>query len=137
MKTTLNTTKKWVALEKALDVAEKNRAEAAADAEHDVAVAEWWKAEGEAMWRFRTVIPGGFMGEEVNVIRYTRYQEQYMPFVAIKNGKDWLGEYEIEATVSGLTGRDWKNDGGVRINPYSSSSHRGKTIQDVLYSITH
>ena len=128
-------TAETIAADKKVAEAEKNRAEAAADAEHDVAVAEWWKAEGEALWNAAIEIPGGFMDEKVFIIRYTRYQEQYMPFIVIKNGKDWMGKDEIEAAVGGLTGRKYKEDKKASINTYSNSNLRGKTIQDVLYAI--
>jgi hypothetical protein len=91
------------------------------------------------MWEDRLVIPGGFMGENVYVIRFTRYQESYMPFVIIETKANiWdNGKEEFIATVGGLTGRKYEEDKKASISTYSSSGIRGKTLQDVLYSITH
>jgi len=104
-------------------------------------IEEWWINEGKAMWDARVVLPEAFMDEKVNIIRYTKYQETYMPFVIVRLvDYMWNDTTEYELHVGGLTGTRYKNEDGTEyssISTFSSSTIRGNTLIETLYSLTH
>jgi len=118
------------------------RAEAEAkDRQFKAEVAEWWNETGKAMWDARVTIPGGFLGKEVNLIRFERHGEQRMPFVIIeKETEMWGGNKTVlRANTGGLCGQVREADSGCNtsVSTYSTSSITGDTLEDVLYSVVH
>lgn len=106
------------------------------DTERRAAVDAWWAGEGQKMWDSRVELPGDFLGSKVNVIRYSRHNEQYMPFVVLSERMGYKGERLIRAKVGGLSGRTFA-DGGPSISTYSQSDSEGATLAEVLYRVTH
>ena len=106
-------------------------------AERAEAIRVWWVADGRAIWNARTTLPEPFLGEIVYVIRYMDRDELRMPFVVLRNERRWDDKPVIEATIGGLTGREYKDEGKKFINTYSSSCTTGSTLEEVLYGICH
>ena len=114
----------------------------AKDRKHAAEVDEWWNAAGQAMWTDRQVIKFTMLDELVNVIKFEKHGEVYMPFVIIQERTRFNGERELEATVGGLHGREYPDSlkpGTTHksISTYSSSTVTGQTLEAVLYSVTH
>jgi hypothetical protein len=113
--------------------------------ERDEAIDNWWDAEGKAMWDARVDIPD-FMGGKVSIVRYTRHNEQYMPFVVVGSRQTFDHEEEVMLTVGGLTGRTYNlnegktNDKGeihTEISTFSHSTIHGRTLKEALYEMVH
>ena len=119
--------------------AEQAKTEAEAkNVEHKAEIAKWWAETGKQMWADAIEVPGGFMGKKVYIIRFTRHNESYMPFVTIETKiNDWSNKAVIEAQVGGLNGRTWEGIKGTNtsVSAYSSNTREGETLEDVLYSI--
>ena len=105
--------------------------------ERRVAVAQWWEESGKDMWDNRQQL-GEFMGEQVAVIRYED-REQRMPMVIVRKRKSWNDKEELEAIVGGLSGHSWQTDEVEKtsVSTYSQSTVTGKTLEEVLYNVTH
>lgn len=130
MQTTQNTTTKTTNTQR--DAADQARQE------KQQLIAAWWDAEGKAMWDARIQVPE-FLGEEVAVIRFTKYRETYMPFVIVRHEKQYDGTWVV-LTTGGLIGSTYRvseTETGKSISTYSSSDVRGQTLEEALYQMTH
>ena len=106
--------------------------------EWETKVTDWWNGDGHRMWNeaLRNQLPGGFLGEDVQVIRYQQYGEWHMPFVIIQQ-RARHGVVEFEATVGGLIGRREDDSEPAVINTFSQTTVRGASTAEVLYKIVH
>jgi hypothetical protein len=104
----------------------------AKNAAHAKAVREWWDSCGKAIWDNRVPM-ATFLGEQVVVLRYTRYGEQHMPFVVVKSETNWRGESEIVLNSGGLVGRITTDS--KCISSCSNSTYRAPSIAEALYQL--
>jgi len=137
------TAKQILADREALDKAASDEAEAK-ERKRNEDIDKWWEETGQAIWEARHTLPGTFMDEKVEIIRYmdSRHEESFLTScIVLHYINKWNGRSQVSIQCGGMVGRTWEEEDGQTgstISTFSSSTIRADSLKAALYElVTH